>query len=227
MPNCTPLVSGQYKMERYVAVYDYTGAAPDQQEEDDEPELSFKAGQTILVTDTDDADWYTGYLEDESEGKSGVFPANYVKKMESELAPEAAPAPEPEELAMLNDEDEEGEDVDDEQQMENDIAEDEEPPALKLLTDRLYTKYHVEVELHAVIALLNEVAPNGKWKGLSPEDSKAAAKKAAQLYGDRKAYEYAARKEFDAKDGVRALVSIGGAVVAFSFLIGFLASEPF
>jgi peptidyl-tRNA hydrolase len=68
---------------RFVALFDYDATPQEEADEDDEPELSFKAGQTILVTDTEDADWFTGYLEGTSKGESGVFPATYVRPSES------------------------------------------------------------------------------------------------------------------------------------------------
>ncbi|XP_013413935.1 intersectin-1 [Lingula anatina] len=55
----------------YVAMYNYiSGEAGD---------LSFNQGDIITIT-SKDGDWWTGTLND----KTGIFPANYVKKMESQ-----------------------------------------------------------------------------------------------------------------------------------------------
>jgi len=60
--------SGVEQGDYFTAIYDYTGQYED--------ELSFKAGDQLLVTNTDDANWWQGTLGD----KSGVFPSNYVEK---------------------------------------------------------------------------------------------------------------------------------------------------
>jgi serine/threonine protein kinase len=76
--------------ERYVALYEYAGNA--NPESDDEPELSFAAGAELIVMDSSDADWYTGYLVGTSPNERGVFPANYVQLDETQ-AGRASPAP--------------------------------------------------------------------------------------------------------------------------------------
>merc|ERR1712013_843382 len=53
--------------ERYVAMFPYTGQYED--------ELSFEEGATILVTGKDEEAWWKG----ECNGKTGVFPSNYVE----------------------------------------------------------------------------------------------------------------------------------------------------
>jgi len=53
--------------ERYVALFPYTGQYED--------ELSFEEGATILVTGKDEEAWWKG----ECNGKTGVFPSNYVE----------------------------------------------------------------------------------------------------------------------------------------------------
>ncbi|ESO89239.1 hypothetical protein LOTGIDRAFT_106084, partial [Lottia gigantea] len=55
--------------EYYVAMYGYVSAEP--------TDLNFNEGEMILVTEAE-GDWWTGSLND----KTGVFPANYVKKVE-------------------------------------------------------------------------------------------------------------------------------------------------
>ncbi|XP_025096778.1 intersectin-1-like isoform X2 [Pomacea canaliculata] len=57
------------KGEYYVAMYSYSTEEPS--------DLAFGEGDMILVTHKD-GDWWTGTLGD----KSGIFPANYVKKVE-------------------------------------------------------------------------------------------------------------------------------------------------
>ena len=55
--------------ESYTALYTYTAQYED--------ELSFEAGDTVMVVNKDEADWWKG----ECNGKSGVFPSNYVEPM--------------------------------------------------------------------------------------------------------------------------------------------------
>lgn len=58
--------------EYYVAMYSYSTEEPS--------DLAFGEGDMILVTHKD-GDWWTGTLGD----KSGIFPANYVKKVEIQV----------------------------------------------------------------------------------------------------------------------------------------------
>ncbi|KAJ3291271.1 F-BAR and double SH3 domains protein 1 [Borealophlyctis nickersoniae] len=51
------------------ALYDYTGASSD--------ELTFRAGDTIRVTNSSDPDWWDGELG----GKTGALPSNYVQRL--------------------------------------------------------------------------------------------------------------------------------------------------
>ncbi|GFS17450.1 intersectin-1 [Elysia marginata] len=60
-------VPGEY----YIAMYTYTSDEPS--------DLIFNEGDIIHVTATT-GDWWTGTINDQ--GKSGIFPANYVKKLE-------------------------------------------------------------------------------------------------------------------------------------------------
>lgn len=55
--------------EKYTAVYTYAAQYED--------ELSFEAGETVTVVNKDEADWWKG----ECNGKSGVFPSNYVEPL--------------------------------------------------------------------------------------------------------------------------------------------------
>ena len=55
--------------EKYSAVYTYAGQYED--------ELSFEAGDEIMVLAKDEADWWKG----ECNGKTGVFPSNYVEPL--------------------------------------------------------------------------------------------------------------------------------------------------
>ncbi|XP_069137912.1 intersectin-1-like isoform X1 [Argopecten irradians] len=63
--------------ESYVAMYNYTSAEPG--------DLNFNQGEIIMITKME-GDWWTGSIGD----KSGVFPANYVKKSEVQPAPAAS-----------------------------------------------------------------------------------------------------------------------------------------
>ncbi|XP_060069660.1 intersectin-1-like [Ylistrum balloti] len=60
--------------ESYVAMYNYSSAEPG--------DLNFNQGDIIMITKME-GDWWTGSIGD----KSGVFPANYVKKSEVQPAP--------------------------------------------------------------------------------------------------------------------------------------------
>ncbi|KAI0065404.1 SH3-domain-containing protein [Artomyces pyxidatus] len=62
-PEPEPEVQGEWAE----AQYDYTSAEPG--------DLELKADQRVLVTDRTSADWWTG----EVDGRSGLFPASYVK----------------------------------------------------------------------------------------------------------------------------------------------------
>lgn len=79
------------------AVYDYTSSHGD--------DLSFVAGETITVTEEEDADWYIGeYLDASGQKQQGLFPRNFVERFEPEAPPrptrrakkdaDAEPAPE-------------------------------------------------------------------------------------------------------------------------------------
>ena len=49
----------------------------------DEPaDLNFNEGDMIFVTGSE-GDWWSGTIADQ--GKSGIFPANYVKKLEIQV----------------------------------------------------------------------------------------------------------------------------------------------
>ncbi|VDM43764.1 unnamed protein product [Toxocara canis] len=66
--------------EWYIALYDFKASEP--------TDLELKAGDRILVTETSD-DWWRGTCE----GRSGIFPANYVQKCpsaEADAVPESA-----------------------------------------------------------------------------------------------------------------------------------------
>ena len=57
----------------YVAIYNYQEGQPG--------DLIFNQGDIITVT-SKDADWWTGTLGDQT----GIFPANYVKKMDIQVS---------------------------------------------------------------------------------------------------------------------------------------------
>ena len=59
--------------EKYTAVYTYAAQYED--------ELSFEAGETVTVVNKDEADWWKG----ECNGKSGVFPSNYVEPLKCKV----------------------------------------------------------------------------------------------------------------------------------------------
>jgi len=61
-----PMIPKVY-LEKVIAVYDYT------QERDDE--LSFQENSLIYVLKKNDDGWYEGVLN----GKTGLFPGNYVE----------------------------------------------------------------------------------------------------------------------------------------------------
>lgn len=58
--------------EKYVALYPYQSAEPD--------DLCFDQNDIIKVIKKD-GEWWTGVLN----GKTGVFPSNYVQKMEYQV----------------------------------------------------------------------------------------------------------------------------------------------
>lgn len=62
-----------FSEEYYVAMYNYISGEP--------ADLSFNQGEIITVTKKD-GDWWTGTSGD----KNGIFPANYVKKMETQVS---------------------------------------------------------------------------------------------------------------------------------------------
>lgn len=71
-------------------LFDYT--AETDLEPDDEPQLSLKMGNLVLVTDTSDGEWFTGSLINEDGSvadEQGVFPANYVARLEEHGASSA------------------------------------------------------------------------------------------------------------------------------------------
>lgn len=55
-------------------------------------ELDLQKGQAVVVTNTDDADWWEGYIP-ANPGKRGFFPATYVKIVENSQPAAASPAP--------------------------------------------------------------------------------------------------------------------------------------
>mmetsp|Transcript_9470 Transcript_9470/g.13046 ORF Transcript_9470/g.13046 Transcript_9470/m.13046 type:complete len:514 (+) Transcript_9470:59-1600(+) len=59
------------------AVFDYDAT--------EENELSFKEGDILLITRTDDSGWWVGKLD----GKVGLFPGNYCELLDESAAPEA------------------------------------------------------------------------------------------------------------------------------------------
>ncbi|KAF7559823.1 hypothetical protein G7046_g4328 [Stylonectria norvegica] len=68
---------------RVKAVYEY--ASP---HEDD---LNFSLGQIITVTEQEDDDWYTGdYVDDHGVKQEGIFPRNFVEKIEPTAPPRPA-----------------------------------------------------------------------------------------------------------------------------------------
>ncbi|KAI9202468.1 P-loop containing nucleoside triphosphate hydrolase protein [Polychytrium aggregatum] len=64
-----PPVPPAKKLPTCRALYDYDATEAD--------ELSFKAGDTITIINSDDPGWWTGNLN----GKRGLFPMNYVEKL--------------------------------------------------------------------------------------------------------------------------------------------------
>jgi len=56
-------------VEQFVALYSYTS--------NETGDLTFNQGQVITVSQQD-GDWWTGTIGD----RSGIFPANYVRKMQ-------------------------------------------------------------------------------------------------------------------------------------------------
>ena len=55
--------------EKFCAIYTYVAQYED--------ELSFEAGDTVIVQAKEEADWWRG----ECKGKTGVFPSNYVEPL--------------------------------------------------------------------------------------------------------------------------------------------------
>ncbi|GAO19040.1 hypothetical protein UVI_02056470 [Ustilaginoidea virens] len=67
---------------RVKALYEYSSPHDD--------DLNFNVGQIITVTEEEDQDWYGGqYLDDDGIKKEGIFPRNFVEKLE----PTAPPRP--------------------------------------------------------------------------------------------------------------------------------------
>ena len=58
--------------EKFSAIYTYVAQYED--------ELSFEAGDIVMVQAKDEADWWRG----ECKGKTGVFPSNYVEPLKCE-----------------------------------------------------------------------------------------------------------------------------------------------
>ena len=58
--------------EYYLSIYAYSSSEPG--------DLTFNQGDMIMVSKKD-GDWWTGTIN----GQTGVFPANYVKEMESQV----------------------------------------------------------------------------------------------------------------------------------------------
>ena len=58
--------------EKFSAIYTYVAQYED--------ELSFEAGDVVMVQAKDEADWWRG----ECRGKTGVFPSNYVEPLKCE-----------------------------------------------------------------------------------------------------------------------------------------------
>lgn len=68
---------------RVKALYEYSSPHED--------DLSFDAGQVITVTDEEDDDWYGGeYLDAQGVKKEGIFPRNFVEKLEPTAPPRPA-----------------------------------------------------------------------------------------------------------------------------------------
>ena len=68
---------------RVKAVYDYSSPHDD--------DLSFSAGQVIIVTEEEDAEWYIGeYTADDGAMRSGLFPRNFVERYEPQAPPRPA-----------------------------------------------------------------------------------------------------------------------------------------
>jgi WD40 repeat protein len=68
------------------AVHDYV--------EDEDSDLGFKSGQTIVVTDDSDEGWWVGYIESKGPtSHTGHFPANYVQARDGGTAIVAAVTP--------------------------------------------------------------------------------------------------------------------------------------
>ncbi|KAL6851342.1 assembly of actin patch protein [Amphichorda felina] len=68
---------------RVKALYDYSSPHED--------DLNFDLGQVIAVTDEDDEDWYGGeYVDADGVKKEGIFPRNFVEKIEPTAPPRPA-----------------------------------------------------------------------------------------------------------------------------------------
>lgn len=68
------MISYFIKTEYYSAMYTYTSDEPS--------DLTFNEGDIIYVTATT-GDWWSGTISDQ--GRSGIFPASYVKKLETQV----------------------------------------------------------------------------------------------------------------------------------------------
>lgn len=53
--------------------------------------MSFSAGDIIEIIDETNADWWKGRFK----GKEGLFPSNYVQRVQAPAGPAAVPAPGP------------------------------------------------------------------------------------------------------------------------------------
>ncbi|XP_078322482.1 intersectin-1-like isoform X4 [Crassostrea virginica] len=73
------IVEHPAEAEPFVAMFTYTSSEPG--------DLNFNQGETIQVTKKE-GDWWTGSLD----GRSGIFPANYVKATEKQPATSPTPA---------------------------------------------------------------------------------------------------------------------------------------
>ena len=70
---------------RVKALYEYTSPHED--------DLTFDAGQVITVTEEEDEDWYGGEYTDANGAKQeGIFPRNFVEKIEPTAPPRPARA---------------------------------------------------------------------------------------------------------------------------------------
>ncbi|KAF4122970.1 myosin tail region-interacting protein MTI1 [Geosmithia morbida] len=68
---------------RVKALYEYSSPHED--------DLTFSEGQVITVTEADEEDWYTGeFIDDDGVKRDGLFPRNYVDKIEPVAPPRPA-----------------------------------------------------------------------------------------------------------------------------------------